>query len=76
MSTAQKPVTVWSWRAREKLTKRWRTLSWKMTEEDAAAWSQAEGREVQKVAGSAEQRQALSDGPSHYTATPKWKPRE
>ena len=74
MPDLPKTVTVWSWRAREKLTKRWRTLSWKMTEEDATAWSRAEGREVEKVLGSAEERHALSDGPSTYTPTPDWKP--
>jgi hypothetical protein len=49
-------VIQWKWRARGKLIREWRELSWRMTEAEAAAWSKAEGREIKRIEGSAEER--------------------
>ena len=40
----QKPPTItWRWVAKESRTGRWKELTWRMTEEDAAQWSAANG---------------------------------
>lgn len=44
--------TYWQWRVLE--SGKWRTLRWRMTEEDALKWS--EGRPMEKVPNSAEAR--------------------
>ena len=49
-------IILWKWRARGKLDRKWRVLSWRMTEEQAAAWSKSEGRDIEKIEGSAEER--------------------
>ena len=49
-------IILWRWRARGKLDRKWRELRWSMTEEQAAAWSKAEGRDIEKIDGSAEER--------------------
>ena len=50
-------IVLWKWRARGKLNREWRELAWRMTEESAQAWSLAEGRDIEKIEGSAEERQ-------------------
>jgi hypothetical protein len=52
-------VIKWKWRARGKLNREWRELSWRMTEKEAAAWSNSEGREIERIEGSAEVRTDL-----------------
>ena len=55
----QGEVLFWSWRALYKTrTGRdsWRTLRWKMSEEDAAKWAADKGTHVEKLEGSSELR--------------------
>jgi hypothetical protein len=52
-------VIKWKWRARGKLNREWRELSWRMSEQEAAAWSKSEGREIERIEGSAEVRTDL-----------------
>lgn len=51
--------TFWQWRVLE-LDKRgkekWRTLGWRMNEVDAPAWAAKNGKRLEKVAGSGEDR--------------------
>jgi hypothetical protein len=41
---------VFGWRIRDKVSGRWRKLTWKMTEAEAQAWAVAEGHpEIEKL---------------------------
>ena len=55
-------VTLYSWRQKDSNTGRWRTLSWKMTELDAAEHASVYGVEIERVEGSAEVRQPILVG--------------
>ena len=68
-------IILWEWRVRLKpgatspwfSTKTWKLLRGKMTEENAAAWGTENGCEMQKVAGSGEERGGKylgTDGPN------------
>jgi hypothetical protein len=66
-------VLFWSWRALYKTrTGRdgWRTLRWKMSEEDAAKWAIENGTQVEQIAGSSELRM-VTDAPSFGLIQPK-----
>lgn len=52
-------VVVYEWQVRDKVTGRWRNLSWKMDELSAAAWAVREGVEIRPVEGSREERHDL-----------------
>jgi hypothetical protein len=54
--TARRKRVVWRWLARIGPECKWRELPWGMTEQEAAAWVKAKGREIEKVEGSAEYR--------------------
>lgn len=51
---AQRKLVVWRWLARIGPDWKWRELPRGMTEQEAAAWVKAKGREIEKVEGSAE----------------------
>jgi hypothetical protein len=51
-----KSITVYRWRVFDTRKKRWRELRWHMTEIDAAAWAKAEGAQLERIEGSAEER--------------------
>jgi len=54
------PATYYSWRVRQTSgpwkSISWRTFPWKMTEDEARAWSEAHGAVIKRVVGSAETR--------------------
>lgn len=54
---AKAPAVLWRWRLRN-VKKRggWEVLSWAMTEADAAEWARNNKVELEKVAGSREER--------------------
>jgi hypothetical protein len=52
-----KSITVYSWRIFERRKKRWRELSWMMDDATAARWAESEGVQIEKVEGSAEERE-------------------
>ena len=56
-SREQKPV-VWRWLARMQPDSKWRELPRSMTEKEAAAWSRARGRDIERIEGTAEERNA------------------
>lgn len=58
-------IIVCKWCARGKLNRKWRELPWRMTEDKAAAWAKSEGREIEKIKGSAEERRPTDQEPSH-----------
>lgn len=62
MAQARKSITVWKWRAIDKGTGKWRLLPHRMTAEQAAEWSRANGRRIERVEGSAEERAPILDG--------------
>jgi len=49
-------LVLYSWRILDPRTGRWRTLRWKMTDEEAQAWAQREGAKLERVERSAETR--------------------
>lgn len=51
---AHRQRVVWRWVARVGPDRKWRELPRGMTEQEAAAWVKAKGREIEKVEGSAE----------------------
>jgi hypothetical protein len=53
--TASRKLTVW--RIFERRKKRWRELSWMMDDATAARWAESEGVQIEKVEGSAEERE-------------------
>jgi hypothetical protein len=51
-------VIVWRWLARVQPEHRWQELPRGMTETEALAWSRAKGRYIEKIEGTAEERNA------------------
>jgi hypothetical protein len=56
MADESRRTITWKWRARGKLNPEWRELAWRMTEQEAVAWTKAHGRDIKKIEGSAEER--------------------
>lgn len=52
-------ITLWQWQVKEP-SGRWRTLRWRMTEDQARDWSAREGREMRCVQNSAEVRDPIA----------------
>ena len=60
-------IIVYQWRVLEqdgRGRKRWRTLGWRMREDQAAGWAANHGKHIEKVSGSAEVRTPLTLQPS------------
>jgi hypothetical protein len=58
-------VTHWRWKVLEEDARgrpKWRELRWSMTEESAAEWAKVNGKTLEKVPDSAEERQPVSMG--------------
>jgi hypothetical protein len=56
--SAMPAVVLWKWEIRDARRRSgWRLLSWRMAEEDAAAWEKAEGTELRRVEASREELQ-------------------
>lgn len=49
-------VVVWRWLARAQPERKWQELPRKMTETEAFVWSRAKGRDIEKIEGTAEER--------------------
>lgn len=69
-------ITVWKWEVKDARRRSgWRLLTWRMTEEDAAAWAVKNG-EVRRVEGSSEERAVVqAAGPDRYgenSPLPPW----
>ena len=52
-------IVLYLWRQKDRNTGRWRTLSWKMINEDAAEHVRVYGVEIEHVPGSAETREPI-----------------
>jgi hypothetical protein len=61
------PLKVYSWRIKDETSpwrnkrKPWRELTWKMTEEDAAAYGRKHALDIQRVEGSEEIRPPVGE---------------
>jgi len=58
-----------SWRMKDQRTGRWRLLRFKLADQDAKAWADKEGVELQKVEGSAERRLGTKDEAGYGVCT-------
>jgi hypothetical protein len=47
--------TFYAWRARAPGSRLWQELGWRMTEEDARRWADEHGRQIERIAGPAQQ---------------------
>lgn len=54
----KRTFVAWRWLARAQPDRRWRELPRAMTETEASAWSRAKGRDIERIEGSAEERNA------------------
>jgi hypothetical protein len=59
MQSTKPRAVAWCWEMKVSSTGLWRQLSWRMTEEDAAAHAKRSGVELRKVEGSGQELQDI-----------------